>query len=448
MITATRWSNIFLARALRRLSRSERGSMSIMIAFGLTVLLGFAALGVDVSLWLRAGSNAQSAADAAANSAGAAAYQVNSTARIKADVNAMAAANGFQNGMNGVTVTMNNPPASGAYAGNASAYEVIVTAPQKVYLASAMTGATAPTVRGRAVAALVFKNPGPTFPTCILGLSPLANNVDVTFNGGTKVTANGCEVEADSPSASSVNTNGGGSIHAKAVRTVGGVSGGNISVTDSPGIFTNQASIPDPYADRTIPPMPAASGPNKWGDPKSPNTTIQNTGTGDPPVMTINGNVDVKGNTTLTPGVYIINNGSFNDQGQYSVTGNGVTLVLTSSTPQSDLGTFSVTGGGSLNLTAPTSGPTAGIALWADKGLPNKEDTFAGGSTGSLVGAIYLPSHDVKFAGNNSAASKCMQMIAYNIIFTGDSTFNHNCDGVGTTDPQGQPTPSGWSLVE
>src|SRR5262249_16291675 len=140
MITATRWSNIFLARALRRLSRSERGSMSIMIAFGLTVLLGFAALGVGVLLWLRARSNAQSAADAAANSAGAAAYQVNSTARIKADVNAMAAANGFQNGMNGVTVTMNNPPASGAYAGNASAYEVIVTAPQKANLAKRKTG--------------------------------------------------------------------------------------------------------------------------------------------------------------------------------------------------------------------------------------------------------------------------------------------------------------------
>jgi hypothetical protein len=88
------------------------------------------------------------------------------------------------------------------------------------------------------------------------------------------------------------------------------------------------------------------------------------------------------------------------------------------------------------------------MALWADKNLPNKEDTFAGGSTGSLVGAIYLPSHDVKFAGNNSAASKCAQMIAYNIIFTGASTFNHNCNGVGTADPQGQPTPSGWALVE
>jgi hypothetical protein len=184
--------------------------------------------------------------------------------------------------------------------------------------------------------------------------------------------------------------------------------------------------------------MPAPSGPNKWSG------TVHNTGSGDPPVMTINGNVDVKGNTTLDPGIYIIT-GSFNDTGQSTVTGNGVTLILTSSNPASDLGTFSVTGGGGLNLTAPTTGPTAGIALWADKNLPNKEDTFAGGTTSNLVGAIYLPSHDVKYAGNGDTASKCTQLIAYNVIFTGSSTFNHNCDGVGTADPA---VPTKWTLVE
>jgi Flp pilus assembly protein TadG len=426
----------------RSWARDESGSIAIITAVSLAVLLAFGGLGVDAALWMRAKYDAQGAADAAANSVAAAAAIGNPASRLTAEANAAAAANGFQNGMNGVTVTMNNPPGSGAYAGNASAYEVIVSAPQKLYLASALAGTTAPIVKARAVALLTAGTPAPTFPTCILGLSPLANNVDVTFNGNTKVTANGCDVDADSPSSSSVNTNGGGSIHAKAVRTVGGVSGGNIFVTDNPGIYTQQSSIPDPYAGRTIPSMPAGSGPNKWSG------TIQNTGSGSPPVMTINGNVDVKGNTNLSPGIYIINNGSFNDTGQSTVTGNGVTIILTSSTPASDTGTFSVTGGGGLNLTAPTSGPTAGIALWADKNLPNKGDTFAGGTTSGLVGAIYLPSHDVKYAGNSGTTSKCMQMIAYNITFTGTSSFNHNCTGVGTVDPQGAPTPASWSLVE
>jgi len=51
----------------------------------------------------------------------------------------------------------------------------------------------------------------------------------------------------------------------------------------------------------------------------------------------------------------------------------------------------------------------------------------------------------VKYAGNSNTTTKCMQLIAYNIVFTGTSTFNHNCDKAGTSDP---PAPTTWSLVE
>jgi Flp pilus assembly protein TadG len=366
------------SRFLRRLSRDQRGSIGIIAAVSLAVLLAFGGLGVDAALWMRAKYDAQGAADAAANSVAAAAAIGNPASRLTAEANAAAAANGFQNGMNGVTVTMNNPPGSGAYAGNASAYEVIVSAPQKLYLASALAGTTAPIVKARAVALLTAGTPAPTFPTCILGLSPLANNVDVTFNGNTKVTANGCDVDADSPSSSSVNTNGGGSIHAKAVRTVGGVSGGNIFVTDNPGIYTQQSSIPDPYAGRTIPTMPSFTANNNWSG------TIHNP-TG---VMAFNGNVNLSGNTTLDPGIYMMSNGSLNMSGQNSLSGTGVTIILTSPNPSSDNGAFSITGGGAINITAPSTGPAAGIALWADKNLPNNQDKFAGGTTGNLVGAV------------------------------------------------------------
>jgi Flp pilus assembly protein TadG len=424
----------------RSWARDESGSIAIITAVSLAVLLAFGGLGVDAALWMRAKYDAQGAADAAANSVAAAAAIGNPASRLAAEANAAAAANGFQNGMNGVTITTNNPPASGAYAGNASAYEVIVSAPQKRYLASALAGTTAPIVKARAVALLTAGTPAPTFPTCVLGLSPQPSQIDVTFNGNTKVTATGCDVDADSPSSSSINTNGGGSVHADNVRTVGGVSGGNIFVTGK--IYTQQTSIPDPYASRTMPSMPSFSSNNSWSG------SIQNTGSGSPPVMAFNGDVRVSGNTTLSPGIYMINNGSLLMAGQNSLTGSGVTIILTSSTPASDNGVFSITGGGGINLTAPTTGPTAGIALWADSRLPNNQDKFAGGTTGNLVGAIYLPSHDVKYAGNSATASKCMQLVAYNVVFTGTSSFNHNCTGVGTSDPQGAPTPASWSLVE
>jgi Flp pilus assembly protein TadG len=436
-------------------ARDERGSVAILTGISLTVLIAFAGLGVDVSMWLRAKSNVQSAADAAANSVAAAAALPggSSSTRIQAEANAAAAANGFENGMNGVTVVVHNPPTSGTYAGKTAAYEIIVSAPQKLYLASVLSGPKAPTVVGRTVALLNTTSLG---PTCILGLSPLAKAVDVTFNGNTAVVAHGCDVDADSPSASSINTNGGGSVTAANIFTVGGISGNNVTLdcgavgSSGCGNTYIPSTIKDPYSGITMPPMPTSFAPhseNSWSGNISNPTGI----------IAFNGDVNVTGNTTLAAGIYIINNGGFNSPGQYSVDGTaGVTIILTSSNPASDNGTFSITGGGALNINAPTSaqltswgldGSTAGIALWADGNLPNKQDKFAGGTTNGLNGAIYLPSHDVKFAGNSSSSNNngCTQLIAYNIVFTGTSNFYHNCTGLGVKDP---PGPSQWSLVE
>lgn len=434
-------------------AHDERGSMAILTGVSLAVLVAFAGLGVDVSMWLRAKSNVQSAADAAANSVAAAAALGSSSARIQAEANAAAAANGFNKGMNGVTVTVNNPPVSGPNAGKGNAYEVIIKAPQKLYLAGVLAGVTAPTVTGRTVALLNATTLG---PACILGLSPLSKAVDVTFNGNTAVVAHGCDVDADSPSSNSINTNGGGSVTAANIWTVGGISGNNVKLdcgavgTQGCGNTYLSSTIKDPYAGVKMPPMPTNFAPkskNNWSGSISNPTGI----------MAFNGDVSVTGNTTLAAGVYIINNGGFNSSAQYSVDGTaGVTIILTGSNPSSDNGTFSITGGGALNITAPTSqqlstwgldGSTAGIALWADGQLPNKEDKFAGGTTNGLNGAIYLPSHDVKFAGNSSSSNSngCTQLIAYNIIFTGTSNFYHNCTNSGVKDP---PGPSQWSLVE
>jgi uncharacterized membrane protein len=101
------------SRLLRRLWRDQRGSIGIITAISLTALLAFAALAADASLWMRAKNDVQGAADAAANSVGAAAASSNPANRIVAEATAIAAVNGFQNGMNGVAVTVKNPPASG-----------------------------------------------------------------------------------------------------------------------------------------------------------------------------------------------------------------------------------------------------------------------------------------------------------------------------------------------
>jgi len=55
--------NAFL-HVLRRVSGDQRGAIAVTTALTLPVLLGFGGMAVDASMWLRAKSSVQGAADA------------------------------------------------------------------------------------------------------------------------------------------------------------------------------------------------------------------------------------------------------------------------------------------------------------------------------------------------------------------------------------------------
>src|SRR5438874_176784 len=137
-------------------------------------------------------------------------------------------------------------------------------------------------------------------------------------------------------------------------------------------------------------------------------------------------------NLTLGPGTYIIDRGAFNITGGSSVTANGATIILTSSTG-AGYATASISGGANVNISAPTSGSTAGLAFFQDRNAPtNGTDSFTGGATQNITGAIYFPSQSVSFSGGSATGGVgCTQLIAYKISFSGGSHFNNNCAGTG-----------------
>jgi len=74
--------------------------------------------------------------------------------------------------------------------------------------------------------------------------------------------------------------------------------------------------------------------------------------------------ISVSGNAklTLNPGVYILAGGGLTVSGNASISGSGVTLYNTESAFPSAGGTYggiTLSGNGTFNLTAPTSGPDA-----------------------------------------------------------------------------------------
>ncbi len=436
--------NAFL-HVLRRVSGDQRGAIAVTTALTLPVLLGFGGMAVDASMWLRAKSSVQGAADASAFST-AAAHGSPST-RLQDEGKGAAAANGYVNGQNGVAVTVNNPPASGAYAANANAYEVIITAPQQLYLTNYFAeafGFHAPTEKGRAVALLV-ETPI-TSPMCILSLDTTAvtapkPNPAPLANSGSSVLLAHCDIDVNSTSGQSIQTSGSSSITGADVNTAGTfVVGTNVHA--NPGtVNTRIIPVNDPYATtRSIPALPAFQ-------PSSANTWSGHI-TNPTGVKAFNGNVSANNSAvTLDPGVYIISNGKLDVS--RAITGTGVTIILTG-TAHTTNEIFTFGGGATFNLTAPTTGTTAGIVLWVDGRLglnTSGFDSFNGGSASTIKGAIYAPSHKVSYTGSTVAGAGCTQIVAWDILLTGSATFNHDCTGVGTLDPV-TGTKFTWSLVE
>src|SRR6516225_6440168 len=88
---------------LRRLRADERGATSIMMGILMIPLVGFLALGFEVSNWYMITRGMQNAADAATLAAA-----INNGPNYDVEARAVAATYGFVNGVNNVTIGVSN----------------------------------------------------------------------------------------------------------------------------------------------------------------------------------------------------------------------------------------------------------------------------------------------------------------------------------------------------
>ena len=233
-----------LQSPIGRVWRDERGVSAIMVALSLTVLVGFAGLGVETGLWYSVKRQNQSAADAAALSA---AYEVLAGNTTVENLTAAATRAATQNGYTGNTPVLTYPY-NDAIVNNAVA--VKLDKPQ----ATLLTGLFLPsvTIETKAVAR-VF----PAAPGCILTLSPTGEDIEI--KGSATLSAPDCSVMAASTDNCAINDHDqGGSITAKYLITAGQVSYGqgctvfnptNPPANLSAGLMTGVPSqqFTDPY---------------------------------------------------------------------------------------------------------------------------------------------------------------------------------------------------------
>ena len=403
-----------IRHSLSRLWRDKSGNYVMITALMAPVLLGGAGLATEGGLWYYVHQSVQGAADSSALSAANMA-SLNAVRSPTTQARSVAATYGYVDGTAGAVVTVNRPPATGAYTGNNQAIEVIVTT-QQPRLLSAIFANGAVTLSGRAVAL-----PGNAGTGCVLSLNPAASG-GVTSKGTSGITLNQCSVYDDSSDGSALVNGGSATIDALSVNVVGQISGGS-GITASQGVHVGISPISDPYAD-VVMPTPGACDYN--------NKTYKNTVTIDPGVYCNGIQLNAGAVVTMNPGIYFIDRGSLQMAGGATLQGDGVTIILTSSTGN-NYADVTINGGAHLAITAPTTGPTAGIAIFGDRSMPTGTTfKFNGGDSQVIGGAVYVPHGTLQYAGGNNANTNCTQVIADTVSFVGNSLLKINCGGSGT----------------
>ena len=386
------------ARNSRWWRRSERGQIFVLTTLGLIVLLGFMGLAVDVGYLKHQKRRMQSAADAAAL-AGASELKYQTW---KAGALRDASLNGFTDGKAGATVTVNNPPVNGPYAGNANYVEAIVSQPQPWFFMRPLGFKSAP-VKARAVADLGSAR------NCFYILAPSGPGI-MLDNQGTMNSS--CGLIIDSSDSSAVG--GGGTINAPSIAFVANSlpSGQTINAaTVSKGILP----VGDPL--KWLP-APAVG---------SCNHTNFSTNGGALSPGVYCGGINIKGGSvTLGSGMYILLGGGLTMAQNSSLTGTGVTFYNTKDNAH-PYGDITVADNTTFNLKAPTSGTYGGILFFQDRSVPAsplRNNVLPG--TG-LQGALYFPTTKVTY--NEGSVSSVAYTIVVSYAFSNQiNSFSINKD--------------------
>jgi hypothetical protein len=252
---------------------------------------------------------------------------------------------------------------------------------------------------------------------CALSLET-ANRTGIEMGGNTNVNLS-CGMATNSPSSTAVSAFGSSVIAASPISAVGYVAP---SSNFGPGteIISYSVAQPDPFRSLA---NPVPTGPNRTVSGKQTQTL-------DPGVYK-NG-MDLKNNVKLNPGVYYVDGGSLKIGSQAKVTGEGVTIILTSATAASNpssIASVDINGGADVRLKATTSGTFAGLLFYQDRRArdSNQANKINGNSNSEYQGAFYFPSQELEFTGNSGMKIDCIQMVALRLDFSGNSRVRNIC---------------------
>jgi Putative Flp pilus-assembly TadE/G-like len=356
--------------------KPQAGQAIASVALALVVLTGIAGLAIDMGYLRYEKRRMQAAADSAAV-AGASELQYPSGNPTMAALND-SKANGFEDGVKGVSVTLSNPPSDAPFSAvaNANRYVEVKVHRNVPTFFMRIFGVNMSSMTASAVAELGSSR------GCVYSLNLV---LGITL-GGNNLSAPNCGVVDNA-----VLDLGGGCITASSIGVVLSLLGSCANPAPVIGISPSA----DPLAYLTAPAVGACLPNPNINQPAGPPVVL--------PPGTYCGITVAPTNVvavTFSPGLYVVTGApGLQIQGPSTVTGNGVTFFVTNGAQ------VQITGPGNTSLTAPadtTGGIPGGVLFFQDRA--NLQPATITNPNLSLTGALYFPSAPLTLASNSPAA--------------------------------------------
>jgi Flp pilus assembly protein TadG len=425
-------------RWMRSAFADQRGNVLILTALTMPALLAMSGLAFEGASWYQTKRAMQNAADTAAVAAA-----TNDSSSYISEARAVAAQYGFQNGVNNTTVTVSNTvtcPISGS-----TCYSVSITKSLPLYFTK-LIGYSGNVVisgsPGQQIASIAVAVEG-TSPReyCILALATSGDTQALRTNGAPKSDLTGCSVMSNSDAQCN-----GHDLKATYGDAHGTSSGcGGTQTSGVPVVADSYSGLASNIPFNTCTSYPQA--PSKKKDPDLP-TSNQLTGSyswsGN---IQLCGDIQLTGNVTLTGSnaVIVIRNGKLDTNGYTIQTASGASATIIFSGDNTSGYTHAPTGGGTIDIAAPTTGNWKGVALYQDPNITNGVDISEAGNspTWNITGLVYLPHASVTFSGavnKSSNGLSCFAMVVDNITINGTGSIlsQGQCASAGLTLPTGQ----------
>lgn len=395
-----------LPQKISALFKDTSASTLIATAAAVPLLVGSAGLATDTVQWALWKRQLQRAADSGAL---AGAY---ARAQGKAVADTVNGDLAKDTEITIVTRDIQNAPTSGPYAGDATAVKVVLTTAKTLPFTSMFLSAP-PTIRAEATAAMVSNG-----HHCVIALEH-TTNTGITMIGNATVTL-GCGMATNSMGSNAVIADGSAVVRANPITAVGGIASSGSYVTPTV-LQPYSLPQPDPFASLSDPVLPPLCHNKVTVGPSEEVDLLPGCYKG----------MDLKGEVNLAPGEYYIDGGSLDIGSQAVISGEGVTIILTSANAVSNpssIATLNINAGAEIDLTAPTSGAYAGILLYQDRrALDGQSNKLNGNSASRIRGAVYMPKQQIEFTGTTSMDTQCVQLVGRRVTFSGNSVITNTC---------------------